>query len=180
MTPQGGGGAKSCPREAPGLQESQSPSPCVPTYQPLVPTALHLPGIRETHLEKARCYHLHHSTCPRQGEHTQVGVSPILFQIENDSALSSTIWEIEVTFCREALSTAHQGSPNRRLPFLINKLCTRSLLPELAMSQLIIQLATMDLEIWGSMSCMFHLSCSQDFIISTWLTIIARTSFSYK
>lgn len=48
---------------------------------------------------------------------------------------------------------------------LINKLCKLSLLPELAMSPLIMQLTTMDLEIRESMSWMFQPLCPQDSII---------------
>lgn len=68
-----------------------------------------------------------------------------LFQAGGESALSSEIWGAEV-------SRAHQGCPYRILLFRINKLCKLSLPPELAMSQFIMQLTTMDLETGESAS----------------------------
>ena len=56
-------------------------------------------------------------------------------------------------FGKQSISAEHiRALPTEAFFFLINKLCKLSLLPELAMSPLIMQLTTMDLEIQESMS----------------------------
>lgn len=134
-------------RSPKGLQESLLSSPCVPMCQHLAPSALHPSGIRALWTPESPDGHSSdHSTDLREGEHIQKGVSPVL--LPNWKRKCFVLQYLgnrgDVLERGPEQSTLRLSKQNTSFS---HKQIMQTLLPELTVSQLIMQLTTMDLEI---------------------------------